>query len=789
MLSTRILSDERIIRHVLSGERDSFGVLVNRYMSTVYAVAYAQTHNHADAEEVTQETFLKAFTALDTLRERRKFGPWVVVIARNFATRVWKTRRREVDLDAALQELPAAAPPDVAAREMAAALREHIGQLDEIHREVLLLHYFARRNTLEMGRLLGISRHAAKKRLERAREHLSRSLLGRIEALTAPPRATAEQSKRVMGAVLAAPVAWQASGTAAAATAPVALSGLLLTKTAGISVLAAGLLLAAAGVWHFEDSSPAPRATDSAVARPAIAQEPSPPSAHPVPSAPEAAPSGNTGTPGGAKAEPGLLERIAGILPMRRDSPLTRKDVDAVLDSPVSLEFENIHIQEVLAFVQDSYKFNAVLDQRVVQAPRHPRPGAEAAAPAGDPPQTQYATDGNLPHISVREVPLRDALQAALRPLGLAYAVHPDYLWVSTPEMIAVEAGGPAPLQESGAEIERKLDTPVSLEFENQHISEILAFAADSYNVNLVLDDRVIKPAPKGRSAPDTSLTHGVPAAPAEAVSARDSGVVTDGVIPYIAVKDIPLREALHVLLRPLGLAFRVEEGFLWVSAPERIENEAFPALGLSHASPALAKALQEGMEFEFEDVSLAQLLSAVLAERSVEVLVDKRAVSAEQPQIRSLALKRLPVQTTLAIALQLCGLAAVAEGDAVFVSTPSGLLLRQAGDGPYVPVQALAKEQKGGPSTPAPGPAASAPSSVPGFPSAAPSLALLDIQQVGDHYRAQIQTAGAVKWYNTGDMFERYELKTISPEEGRCVLREAPDKTIVLQLARELRQ
>ena len=56
-------SDEQVVQRVRAGERDQFGVLVDRHLRAVYAVAYAVLRDPADAEDVTQETFLKAYRA------------------------------------------------------------------------------------------------------------------------------------------------------------------------------------------------------------------------------------------------------------------------------------------------------------------------------------------------------------------------------------------------------------------------------------------------------------------------------------------------------------------------------------------------------------------------------------------------------------------------------------------------------------------------------------------------------------------------------------------------------
>ena len=77
MLGFGTKRDDTIIEKVLAGNDEQFGILVQRYLPTVQAIAYSRLNNLADVDDVTQETFL---------RERRKFAAWLVSIARNMST-------------------------------------------------------------------------------------------------------------------------------------------------------------------------------------------------------------------------------------------------------------------------------------------------------------------------------------------------------------------------------------------------------------------------------------------------------------------------------------------------------------------------------------------------------------------------------------------------------------------------------------------------------------------------------------------------------------------------------
>lgn len=228
-------SDARQVRKVLSGQRDAFAPLVDRYLPAVYAVSYAQTGNHADAEDAAQEAFLSAFQSLHTLREPGKFEGWVVAIARRAAAKVRERKpRNEVT---GVDGMEDSTYPDPARQELRRLLREEIERLEEEPREVLLLHYFAGMSAREIAGALDISREAAKKRLQRARQIVSENLLSAIHEETPPEPGFRKQKTAIMGLVGATTVAW-GSGAAAAA-------GLLAWIPGGAAGLAAGAAVVA----------------------------------------------------------------------------------------------------------------------------------------------------------------------------------------------------------------------------------------------------------------------------------------------------------------------------------------------------------------------------------------------------------------------------------------------------------------------------------------------------------------------------------------------------------------
>ena len=88
-------NDHALIRAVLSGDKDAYGVLVARHGESMFRVAYRITENEPDAEEIVQETFLRGYRGLAGFDTRAEFRTWIYRIAVNCALQVLKKRKSE----------------------------------------------------------------------------------------------------------------------------------------------------------------------------------------------------------------------------------------------------------------------------------------------------------------------------------------------------------------------------------------------------------------------------------------------------------------------------------------------------------------------------------------------------------------------------------------------------------------------------------------------------------------------------------------------------------------------
>lgn len=254
-------SDRDLVRDVLNGKSDRFAALVERYFGAVRAVAYGRLGNTADAEDAVQETFVRAYQRLGTLRDRKKFPSWLITIARNCAEDLGRARRREVpSADDQIAD-SVAETPDYADRERAAIVREHVARLPETAREVLMLHYFAGRNTREIAELLDVSRAAVLKRLQRAREELGTSLLHTLAQPEPKPVEIKTRAKEIAKFALAAGAV---HGVQSGSTAAAAMLTAIVKSKAAAGLLVSAAALTAAGAWFAASNPPDTLATNAA---------------------------------------------------------------------------------------------------------------------------------------------------------------------------------------------------------------------------------------------------------------------------------------------------------------------------------------------------------------------------------------------------------------------------------------------------------------------------------------------------------------------------------------------
>jgi RNA polymerase sigma factor (sigma-70 family) len=165
--------DGYFVHRCLSGETESFAFLVDKYRESVFSFAYTKLRNFDDAEDVTQEVFLKAFEKLHTLRRWENFAIWLHTITNNLCINLLKSSARHYEHVTADQNISVIDEAESRNEDSRLELLDRaLDNLPEMYRQVLTLYYLGDMNSEEISRFLGISPSAIRQRLSRARSEL-----------------------------------------------------------------------------------------------------------------------------------------------------------------------------------------------------------------------------------------------------------------------------------------------------------------------------------------------------------------------------------------------------------------------------------------------------------------------------------------------------------------------------------------------------------------------------------------------------------------------------------------
>lgn len=185
------LSDEEVVRRVRAGQVDVFEVLMRRYNQRVYRLARAVLRSDSEAEDVTQEAWVRAYAHLDQFAGRAAFSTWLSRIALYEAwARVRRGNRFETIEPGPRGEgremKQASVGPDpegeVFGREVRSLVEAAVEALPESYRTVFMLRQIEELSTAETAECLEVSEETVKTRLHRARSALRQELLTKAGA-------------------------------------------------------------------------------------------------------------------------------------------------------------------------------------------------------------------------------------------------------------------------------------------------------------------------------------------------------------------------------------------------------------------------------------------------------------------------------------------------------------------------------------------------------------------------------------------------------------------------------
>jgi RNA polymerase sigma-70 factor, ECF subfamily len=193
MKAQEVAFDQVLVDRFKNGDEAAFNEMVSRYWNRIYSMVLHLLRNQQDAEEVTQDAFIRAHRGLANFRGESAFSTWLYQIATNLArNRYWYWWRRKRDKTVSFDQPISAdnatplsevfateleTPEDATVtQEFVARIAEGMEKLSPKHREILILRNVKNLSYEEIAEILGISVGTVKSRIARARESLRAKL-------------------------------------------------------------------------------------------------------------------------------------------------------------------------------------------------------------------------------------------------------------------------------------------------------------------------------------------------------------------------------------------------------------------------------------------------------------------------------------------------------------------------------------------------------------------------------------------------------------------------------------
>ncbi len=175
-------SDQIYIDKVLQGDTNAFAYLINKYKDMAYTIAIKIVKSHEDAEEVAQDSFLKAYEKLDSFKGNSKFSTWLyTIVYRNSITKIRKKKVATSDIDDYVMDNYSEGSdfPQIEAiknGEQQKYVREAINRLPEKDAILITLFYMNESSIEEIEQITNLTQTNIKVKLFRARKKLNTEL-------------------------------------------------------------------------------------------------------------------------------------------------------------------------------------------------------------------------------------------------------------------------------------------------------------------------------------------------------------------------------------------------------------------------------------------------------------------------------------------------------------------------------------------------------------------------------------------------------------------------------------
>lgn len=174
------MNDEELLKQFHKGNKKVFDLLVELYKKRIYFFALKLTNCHQDAEDISQDVFIKAYKNFDNFHGKCRILSWLFTITVNHYISQKKRRHLKIVQNIDMENLPKVTKESseniVMNKELQALIKKHIDKLPQKQRFVLILRTYEGLKYGEISTILGISKDSVRANLSYARENLRKSL-------------------------------------------------------------------------------------------------------------------------------------------------------------------------------------------------------------------------------------------------------------------------------------------------------------------------------------------------------------------------------------------------------------------------------------------------------------------------------------------------------------------------------------------------------------------------------------------------------------------------------------
>ena len=210
--------DTELVIRTLQGDKEAFGELVDKYQGAVYGLCFHLVGNFADAQDLAQETFVRAYLDLHQLHEPKKFASWLYRVTTNVC-KMWLRKRKTdiapLDTIAPTEFLSAQPSPQeiVEQEELQLAVWRAIDSLSEKNRLTVTLYYMDGLSYREISDFLSVPVTTVKSRLHKARLQLKEELITMVEKTFEEHKLPEDFTEKVLQEVSVARITFETAKT------------------------------------------------------------------------------------------------------------------------------------------------------------------------------------------------------------------------------------------------------------------------------------------------------------------------------------------------------------------------------------------------------------------------------------------------------------------------------------------------------------------------------------------------------------------------------------------------